>query len=437
MRRDPSEICKICIAGKYNTLTRQSTITACLDCQIGFSTDGQDGAETCSICPVGKQTQKNGETVCNICGANSCEREGTECIALPSDLVLETFPTKFSSSQDPSDTTNDGLSCRRELCTGEDQIVSPRKAAEDAQGLRESQLPVGDVSLNCANCGDRGCKFGWCTSRFHDVEASCSRCIDGYHTIPHCYPCSQFAWLQDLTIVMTILWIGIGVYYIYFRSSQGDKREVQIFQLLFQHLPILAPLLAMITWDDLIPANIRAVLEFITDVINIMISELLTSPDCTIRTLPKDRWLIGMFLIVLFLCIAFFTSPTCCKLCQMATDGNIRRQRSDKNKFQLLMMHHHPVNIGYYIDKHGLINQDVFWQTINQLNDENMNIKAIACGHVHRASQLSKDQVDIYTCPATSVQFGDTKETMASIVPGYRLLYLNDNGTIASVIITP
>lgn len=112
-------------------------------------------------------------------------------------------------------------------------------------------------------------------------------------------------------------------------------------------------------------------------------------------------------------------------------------QRIDKNKFQLLMMHHHPVNIGYYIDKHGLINQQVFWQTINQLNNENMNIKAIACGHVHRASQLIKDQVAIYTCPATSVQFGETKEKMDSILPSYRLFYLNSNGTMTSKIITP
>jgi Icc protein len=112
-------------------------------------------------------------------------------------------------------------------------------------------------------------------------------------------------------------------------------------------------------------------------------------------------------------------------------------ERIDKDKFQLLMMHHHPVDIGYSIDKHGLINQRVFWKTINQLNDVNMNIKAIACGHVHRASQLSKDSVDIYTCPATSVQFGDTKEEMASIMPSYRLLYLNNNGTMTSEIITP
>lgn len=112
-------------------------------------------------------------------------------------------------------------------------------------------------------------------------------------------------------------------------------------------------------------------------------------------------------------------------------------QKIDNKKFQLLMMHHHPVNIGYYIDKHGLINQEGFWQAVNKLNNDNSNIKAIACGHVHRASQLSKDNVAIYTCPATSVQFGDTKEEMASLMPSYRLLYLQSNGTIASEIITP
>lgn len=101
------------------------------------------------------------------------------------------------------------------------------------------------------------------------------------------------------------------------------------------------------------------------------------------------------------------------------------------------MMHHHPLDIGYYIDKHGLLEQDVFWQCINQLNKADNNIKAIACGHVHRAVKLSKDKVDIYTCPATSIQFGDTKEQAGSILPSYRLFYLKSNGTIQSEVIIP
>jgi Icc protein len=110
-------------------------------------------------------------------------------------------------------------------------------------------------------------------------------------------------------------------------------------------------------------------------------------------------------------------------------------QMSD-NKYQLLMMHHHPINVGYYIDKHGLLEQDVFWQNIVQLNNAKMNIKAIACGHVHRATHLSHCNVDVYTCPATSVQFGDTKEKLGSIKPSYRLFYLANNGEISSDIIS-
>ena len=109
----------------------------------------------------------------------------------------------------------------------------------------------------------------------------------------------------------------------------------------------------------------------------------------------------------------------------------------DKTKNQLLMMHHHPINVGYYIDKHGLLEQQRFWQNINELNEAGLNIKAIASGHVHRATYKKQNNVDVYTCPATSVQFGDTKEKVASISPSYRIFYLESNGTIHSDIISP
>lgn len=110
-------------------------------------------------------------------------------------------------------------------------------------------------------------------------------------------------------------------------------------------------------------------------------------------------------------------------------------QQMDSTKFQLLMMHHHPIDVGYYIDKHGLLAQDDFWKTIAELNEKSGQIKGIACGHVHRAVHLSKLNVDVYTCPATSVQFGDTKEEIGSILPSYQLLYLESNGTMSREII--
>ena len=107
----------------------------------------------------------------------------------------------------------------------------------------------------------------------------------------------------------------------------------------------------------------------------------------------------------------------------------------ENDKFQLLMMHHHPIKVGYYIDKHGLLEHQLFWNKIAQLNEQKMNIKAIACGHVHRAVHLSKFNVDVYTCPATSVQFGDTKEKVGSLLPSYQLLSLESDGTVTNEII--
>jgi Icc protein len=107
------------------------------------------------------------------------------------------------------------------------------------------------------------------------------------------------------------------------------------------------------------------------------------------------------------------------------------------DKHQLLMMHHHPIDVGYFIDRHGLENSKDFWQVV----DQQPSIKGIACGHVHRAltlhtspnkSSKSKSSAPLYTCPATSIQFDPTKETVSSTgeSAGYRLFSLLDDGKI-------
>ena len=113
------------------------------------------------------------------------------------------------------------------------------------------------------------------------------------------------------------------------------------------------------------------------------------------------------------------------------------------SKHQLLMMHHHPIDVGYFIDKHGLQNKAQFWQQIATFS----NIKAIACGHVHGAMQLtqlpenkssihnqgeinSNDKVTLYTCPATSIQFDPSIECVSALNkgPGYQLFHLDVDG---------
>lgn len=116
------------------------------------------------------------------------------------------------------------------------------------------------------------------------------------------------------------------------------------------------------------------------------------------------------------------------------TDKTLTRLNSaiDNSKSQLIFMHHHPIDVGYFIDRHGLINQQEFWQSITQ----HSSVKAIACGHIHRGLALLPAQtqrpVPLYTCPATSIQFDPKADTVSALAlgPGYRLLTLKPNGDI-------
>jgi len=106
----------------------------------------------------------------------------------------------------------------------------------------------------------------------------------------------------------------------------------------------------------------------------------------------------------------------------------------DPNKAQLLLMHHHAVDAGFFIDQHGLKNQADFRQFLAQFP----SIKALGCGHIHQALTLAvvlpERTLNLYTCPATSIQFDASSVTAKSNgqPPGYRIFNLAENGAIAT-----
>lgn len=110
-------------------------------------------------------------------------------------------------------------------------------------------------------------------------------------------------------------------------------------------------------------------------------------------------------------------------------------QAAHSQQFQFIFCHHHPVNIGYFIDRHGLENQNEFWQTVAKLP----NFKGGACGHVHRGQELNiqakvTNKATWYTCPATSIQFDPQADTVKALEQsaGFRLLTFSDNGDIST-----
>lgn len=107
-------------------------------------------------------------------------------------------------------------------------------------------------------------------------------------------------------------------------------------------------------------------------------------------------------------------------------------------KSQLLLMHHHPKDVGFFIDQHGLVNKTQFHEFV----ERSESIVAVGCGHVHQAltlklterkdqhtGLLTKNTVALYTCPATSIQFDVNSKTAKSNGQGagFRRFILKEN----------
>lgn len=114
---------------------------------------------------------------------------------------------------------------------------------------------------------------------------------------------------------------------------------------------------------------------------------------------------------------------------------DIIRNHNDEYEHTLILMHHHAVDVGYFIDRHGLKNQAEFWQAVGQ----NSLIRAVCCGHIHRGLNIASNNqhaVPLFTCPATSIQFNPNIDTVAALNkgPGYRILKLFADGNIETSI---
>lgn len=112
-------------------------------------------------------------------------------------------------------------------------------------------------------------------------------------------------------------------------------------------------------------------------------------------------------------------------------------QTINSQKAQLLLTHHHPIDVGYFIDKHGLVNQQSFHDFVSS----HASIAAIGCGHVHQALTLpmvlTNRSINLYTCPATSIQFDTQSKTVThnGQGPGFRQFTLNENKQLSTDVI--
>lgn len=102
-------------------------------------------------------------------------------------------------------------------------------------------------------------------------------------------------------------------------------------------------------------------------------------------------------------------------------------------RFAMVFLHHHPVMSNCnWLDKHCLINHEEFINLVNQY----ANIKGIGWGHIHQQTQHQLAHCLAFSTPSTCVQFAPMSYDfkVAEDLPGWRMIDLQPNGTIDSVV---
>jgi 3',5'-cyclic-AMP phosphodiesterase len=97
----------------------------------------------------------------------------------------------------------------------------------------------------------------------------------------------------------------------------------------------------------------------------------------------------------------------------------------------LVAMHHHPLPMGSaWLDGVALRDATAFWSLI----DANPNVRGVICGHVHQASDRTRNRVRFLSTPSTCAQFLPSSEFFAldDRPPGMRWIELHDDGRIES-----
>ena len=93
----------------------------------------------------------------------------------------------------------------------------------------------------------------------------------------------------------------------------------------------------------------------------------------------------------------------------------------------LIALHHHPIPIGIdWVDQMQMQNADQFLTLIKQFT----NVKLVVFGHIHHEfQQETVEGISYYGCPSTCLQVTSVKADVMEKQPGFRLIWLYEDGS--------
>lgn len=100
--------------------------------------------------------------------------------------------------------------------------------------------------------------------------------------------------------------------------------------------------------------------------------------------------------------------------------------------YHLLAVHHHPVPVDGWMDKHTFVNR----QDLTRLVSLNPTIKAVIYGHVHLHQEHQREHCRYMSVPSSCWQWKNSADfAISDQLPGYRRIHLADNGELHSQIV--
>jgi Icc protein len=110
------------------------------------------------------------------------------------------------------------------------------------------------------------------------------------------------------------------------------------------------------------------------------------------------------------------------------------RLREHRERHVLLAVHHHVLPLkSRWLDALALYNADELLAIV----DRSPQVRCVVAGHVHQASDMSRNGVRFLTTPSTCFQFLPAADNFAvdTRPPGYRWLDLMADGTVATEVV--
>ncbi len=101
------------------------------------------------------------------------------------------------------------------------------------------------------------------------------------------------------------------------------------------------------------------------------------------------------------------------------------------HKNLIFCLHHHPIEMGFWIDEIGLQNKDQFLSLIL----DKPNVKAVVWGHVHHESETTLGSIQFLSTPSTCYQFQENKQIVSKNKPGYRKINLFKSGRLTTSVV--